>query len=244
MNMSMIDAAVTGASTGIGRAVAVALGGAGATVHLLGRNEASLKETATLVEDAGGRAQVHLLDLSDPASCRSVADSVVSAATQLRLVANVAGVWHDDNDSYQGPLLHDTPAAQITEVLRVGVEGTMLLTAGLLGPLVEAKSGHILNISGTFSDGAKGWLHYFVSKQAIEAFTVGLAQEMRDFEVQVNCISPADVATPAYQRFYPEYADAALQPEEVAEFAMNLFSDGCRHVSGQIIVLRNRADHE
>lgn len=244
MNMSTIDAAVTGASTGIGRAVAVALGGAGATLHLIGRNEAALKETATLVEDEGGRAHVHLLDLSDPTSCRSVAETIVSAATKLRIVANVAGVWHDDHQAYQGPLLHETPAAQVTEILRAGVEGTMLLTASLLGPLVEAKSGHVLNISGTFSEGGKGWLHYFVSKQAIEAFTVGLAQEMRDFEVQVNCISPADVATPAYRRFYPEYADAALQPEEVAAFAMSLFSDGSRHVSGQIIVLRNRADHE
>jgi NAD(P)-dependent dehydrogenase (short-subunit alcohol dehydrogenase family) len=83
-----------------------------------------------------------------------------------------------------------------------------------------------------------------VSKKALEDFTVGLAQELRDFEIQVNCISPADVATEAYVRFYPEYAAAAVQPEEVAEVVVALVSDQFRHVTGQIIEVRNRADHE
>ena len=64
----------------------------------------------------------------------------------------------------------------------------------------------IINISGTFESGAKGWLPYYVSKKAIENLTVGLSQELRDKQIQVNCISPSDTLTESYQKFFPEYA--------------------------------------
>ena len=119
----------------------------------------------------------------------------------------------------------------------------MVLTSLLLPSMVRRNAGHVLNISGVFSGGADGWLHYYVSKKALEAFTIGLAQEVWDVEVQVNCISPADVATEPYERFYPESADRALKPEEVAEVALMLLGDASRHITGQIIEVRNRADH-
>ena len=160
------------------------------------------------------------------------------------MIANVAGVWHNSERAYQGPRLNETPTAEIIEVLDVGIRAPMILTARLLGGMIERRSGHVLNISGTFSSGGATWLHYYVSKKAIEEFTKGLAQELRDYEIQVNCISPADVATEPYKNFYPEYAASALQPAEIAEVALELLSPACRHISGQIIEVRNRSDHE
>lgn len=61
--------------------------------------------------------------------------------------------------------------------------------------------------------------------------------------MQVNCISPADVATEPYRRLFPEHVDRALRPEEVAEVALTLVGDAGRHITGQIIEVRNRADH-
>lgn len=83
-------------------------------------------------------------------------------------------------------------------------------------------------------------MHYFVSKRALEQFTVGLADEVGELGVKVNCVSPADVATEAYVRFFPEDAATALAPENVAEVVQWLTSDAARHVSGQIIEVRER----
>lgn len=244
MNANARSGVVTGASTGIGRAIAVALGRDGWTVALLARRRESLEETASCVAAAGGKPLVYCVDLRDIHAVLEVASSIRTQAPALRLIANVAGVWHDDKVAYQGPPVHETPTDQILEVMQVGGLAPLILTGALLGPMVEAKAGHVINISGTFYAGAKGWLHYYVSKKAIEAFTIGLAQELRRFEIQVNCVCPADVATEAYRRFYPEYAANALQPEEVAELVVSLLAPQNRHLTGQIIEIRNRSEHE
>ncbi len=85
------------------------------------------------------------------------------------------------------------------------------------------------------------WLHYYVSKKALEAFTVGLADELREYQVQVNCISPSDVATEPLKRFFPEDADTALDPSEVADLAVYLISSSTAdHITGQIIVIKSK----
>lgn len=235
---------ITGASIGIGRSLAVALGRQGASLALLARSKDRLDETQVLVEAAGGKARSYPTDFRDIEAVSQSAESILRDFGDIFLIANVAGVWHDEDKAYQGPLLPETPTEEILEVLDVGIRAPIVLTSRLLPSMVEQKAGHVINISGTFSDGAKGWLHYYVSKKALEEFTVGLAQEMRDFEIQVNCISPADVATEPYKRFYPEYAAQALQPEEIAEVALMLLAESSRHISGQIIEIRNRSDHE
>jgi NAD(P)-dependent dehydrogenase (short-subunit alcohol dehydrogenase family) len=157
---------------------------------------------------------------------------------------NVAGVWHDDKIVYYGPHLEDTPAAQINEVLDVGIRAPMLLTRNFLRGMIQKRRGKVLNISGTFSSGGAGWLHYYVSKKAIEYFTIGLADELRVYEIQVNCISPSDVATEALKRFFPEDATTAISPDDVARFAIFLLSDEIAdNVTGQIIVIKNKIAH-
>jgi len=239
----MTTSVVTGASTGIGRAIAQELGGPGNTVALLGRNIQGLNETAKLVSARGGTAVVVPCDLSSIESITEAAAQVVSRG-RVDVIANVAGVWHNSEKAYQGPLLFATPASEIAEVLDAGLRGNVILTSLLLPAMVPYKAGHVINISGTFSSGAKGWLHYYISKKGMESFTVGLAQELRDSEIQVNCVSPADVATEAYLRFYPEYAASAVKPEEVAEVVRTLLEPAMRHVSGAIMEVRNRKDHE
>ena len=109
--------------------------------------------------------------------------------------------------------------------------------------MIKARRGIILCISGTFASGGAGWLHYYVSKLALEHFTVGLAQELRGHEVQANCICPSDVATEALKKFFPDDAKTALAPESVAELAEFLLSKKADNISGQIIVLKNKTAH-
>lgn len=244
MTQANTSAVVTGASTGIGRAIAVELARQEMHVALLGRSTTGLKETAQKIVESGGEASIHPLDLRMVEEIPNLASQIIDSVPNLRVIVNVAGVWHDDSRAFQGPLVYETPTSESLEVLTVGLTAPFILTASLLPPLIQARTGHVINISGTFSDGAKGWLHYYTSKKAIEAFTIGLAQELRDFEIQVNCICPADVATEAYIQFYPDFASSAVKPEEIAEVACQLLAPPFRHVTGQIMEVRNRNDHD
>lgn len=95
----------------------------------------------------------------------------------------------------------------------------------------------VINISGTFENGAKGWLPYYVSKKAIEDFTVGLSEELEDKGIRVNCISPSDTATEAYKKYFPEYIDESVDPSEIADFALKLVKDETMG-SGRIEVVK------
>jgi 2-deoxy-D-gluconate 3-dehydrogenase len=105
--------------------------------------------------------------------------------------------------------------------------------------------GKILQISAAFGSprGGVGWPHYYVANNAIEAFTAALAVELREHEVQVNCIAPYFVATEAVQRFYPSTFAKAQPPLEVAQVAMFLLSSGADHITGQVIEVRSKHDY-
>jgi len=96
----------------------------------------------------------------------------------------------------------------------------------------------IINLSGTFENGAKGWLPYFVSKRALEDLTIGLAEELKDKDIQVNAISPSDTATKAYKKYFPQYINEAIGPEEIAKCALYLCSPEADIVTGKVFVLK------
>jgi len=185
-----------------------------------------------------------IADLRDQRALERIAVEVEDTWGGADIIVNVAGVWHDGQKVYYGPDLAKTPVEQIDEVLEVGIRAPMQLTRLLLPHMIERKRGKILNISGTFSSGGAGWLHYYVSKKALESFTVGLADELRKHEIQVNCISPSDVATEALSRFFPEDAEKALAPADVAELARLLLDEGVAdHITGQIVVIKCKSAH-
>jgi NAD(P)-dependent dehydrogenase (short-subunit alcohol dehydrogenase family) len=231
-------AVVTGASTGIGSAVAYTLASSGYHVALVARNQAKLEQLRETIEGDGGGATAYVVDLRDRAAVADLSSRVEGEFGSVGVVANIAGVWHGEDRAYYGPLLHDTDVGEILDVMEVGIIAPMLLTRALLPSMLGAQGGTVVNLSGTFSDGGSGWMHYFVSKRALEQFTVGLADEMSGLGVRVNCVSPADVATEAYVRFFPEDAATALTPQDVADVVQWLVSPAAQHISGQIIEVR------
>ena len=84
------------------------------------------------------------------------------------------------------------------------------------------KGSAIVNISGTFENGAKGWVPYFASKRALEDLTVGLAQELEEKGIRVSCVSPSDTATESYIKYFPEDAKDANSPEDVAKLVADV----------------------
>jgi len=245
MKLQDKTAVVTGASGGLGREIAVALGSAGVRVGLVARSKGGLEETKRLIGDS--RTQIWCTDLRDESAIAKLAESVNADFESIDFLVNVAGVWHNEKTKYQGPRLWETPVERIHEVLEVGVRAPLLLTRLVLPGMLDRRAGKILQISAAFAgpqEGA-GWVHYYVANKGMDAFTAALAAELREFNIQVNCIAPVFVATEAVQRFYPEeFMPKALQPRDVAEIAMFLLSSDADHISGQVIAVRNQYDHD
>ena len=225
-------AIVTGASTGIGRAVAVALGGLGYDVVLVGRNASELEETKRLALEAGGVVEVRLVDLANRANLDEFL-KYMRGKDEVDVLVNVAGVWHNETEAYAGIDFEKFDENVIRETYEVGIIAPTVLAHSLIPKMQNG--GDIVNISGTFSDGAKGWLPYYVSKRALEDLTVGLSDELTNRRVKVNAVSPSDVATEAYERFFPEYIADAVGPEEIAEAVIELIRG---NDTGKIIVVK------
>jgi NAD(P)-dependent dehydrogenase (short-subunit alcohol dehydrogenase family) len=241
MKLQGKTAVVTGASIGIGRKIAEAIAANGGRVALVARSMEGLKKTNDLIQTAGGKAQFFPTDLRSEAEINKLVLDVRKIFGDIDFLVNVAGVWHNDTIAYAGVPLVQTPAEQINEVLDVGIRAPMLITRLFLPGMIAKKGGKILSISGTFASGGAGWLHYYVSKLALEHFTVGLSQELREHEIQVNCISPSDTDTESLRKFFPDDAKTALDPNEIAKLAIYLLSDESSHITGQCIVIKNKA---
>ena len=154
---------------------------------------------------------------------------------EINILVNVAGIWHGENQAYAGIELEKFENEVIYNTYMVGTVAPTLLAKELITVMPEGS--RIVNISGTFSGGAKGWLPYYVSKRAIEDLTVGLSQELVEKEIYVNCISPSDVATEEYKKYFPEYISDAIEPEEIAKYAVKL-CDEENKVTGKVIVVK------
>lgn len=226
-------AVVTGASTGIGRAVAIELAREGFKTILAGRSKDKLLETETIIKNNGGEAEVILVDFSDLNSIRDFVRTVKEKTSKIDVLANIAGIWHGKDEVYAGREFETFDEKVILDTFSVGLTAPAVLTHYFI-PLMSA-GGSIINLSGTFENGGKGWLPYYVSKKAIEDLTVGLAEELKDKGINVNCVSPSDTATDQYKRFFPEDAKDAQTPEEVAK----LFTDVLKKdVTGKVFVIK------
>ncbi|HBP50717.1 MAG: Oxidoreductase [Candidatus Shapirobacteria bacterium GW2011_GWE1_38_10] len=207
-------AIVTGASTGIGREVSLELAKNDFEIGLVGRNLDGLIETKEEIEKTGGTAKIYECDLSDIKDITELVEEIKNDRRRIDLIANIAGVWHGKDKVFAGIDFDKFEEKILTETMSVGIIAPMFLVNKLL-PLMS--DGNVINLSGTFENGGKGWLPYYVSKRAIEDFTIGLADELKEKKIKVNCISPSDTATESYRKFFPQYIDDSISPNEIAK---------------------------
>ncbi len=235
-------AVVTGASTGIGKEIAIQLAQNGATLALVGRDLKKLKDTQAKITSFGAMAKIYETNLLDTKAIAKTAKEICIEFGEVSILINTAGVWHNAKRAYTNTRLADLTTEEIQEVFGVGINGTVLLTKEILTQMGKnkVKGGKIINISGTFENGAAGWVHYYVSKKAIEEFTKGLAQELRVQEIQVNCISPSDTKTPAYKKFFPKYYADGVEPSAIADLAIFFASSRADHITGAVVEVKNK----
>lgn len=182
-------ALVTGASQGIGRAIALALAKAGHPVALAARNEAKLAEVKAEIEAAGGTAEGFGLDVSSEESIKAGAKAALARFGGVHILVNNAGVTRDG-------LALRMKATDFEEVLRANLTGAFLLTQALLQPMMKARWGRVINITSVVGEtGAAGQANYAASKAGMIGLTKSLAREFASRSITVNAIAPGFVQT-------------------------------------------------
>jgi len=182
-------AVVTGASSGIGEATALALAGKGAGVVLVARREERLQELARQVRSAGGRAEVVVADIAQEAQARLAVERAVNAFGRVDILVNNAGLM----------LLGPVTGADTTDwrrMIDVNLLGLMYTTHAALPHMRTGGGGHIVNISSVSGRGASPTsAGYSASKWGVGGFSEGLRQEVRLDRIRVTVIEPGVVAT-------------------------------------------------
>lgn len=181
---------VTGAGSGIGRAIVLQLVRAGARVAAVDFNETTLRETGDLALAQGETISLHVVDVSDQAAVGALPDAVINAHGAVDGLINNAGIIQ--------PFvrLNDLPIDTIDRVLRVNLYGQIYMTKAFLPHLMRRSVAHIVNISsmGGFLP-VPGQTLYGASKAAVKLMSEGLYAELRETNVRVTVVFPGAVAT-------------------------------------------------
>jgi 3-oxoacyl-[acyl-carrier protein] reductase len=235
-------ALITGASRGIGRAIAVDLAANGYDVALLGRDGAALAETASAVAAArsGARALTHIVDVTDSAALEAVVGAVLTEGGRLDAVVANAG------QSQDGLILRFKPA-DLDRLLEVNLKSAFALSAAVAKPMIRARAGAIVFVSSIVGiSGNAGQTAYAATKAGLLGLTRSLAKELGSRNVRVNAVAPGLIET-AMTADLPDAARAAFlggialgrpgTPEDVAGVVTFLASDAARYVTGQTIVV-------
>ncbi len=182
-------ALVTGASQGIGRAVARALAAGGARVALAARSEEKLAAVAAEIAQAGGEAHSYALDVSQEASIKNTAKAVLAAHGTVDILVNNAGITRDG-------LVMRMKRPDWDDVLGTNLTGAFLLTQAVLPAMVKARWGRIVNIASVVGQtGQAGQVNYATSKAALLGFTKSLAREVASRAITVNAVAPGYIET-------------------------------------------------
>ncbi|MEM1233378.1 MAG: 3-oxoacyl-[acyl-carrier-protein] reductase [Pseudomonadota bacterium] len=228
-------ALVTGASGGIGGAIAMALHRAGATVGLSGTRVDPLQ---TLANELGERAHVLPCNLSDAEAVTALPKQAVEAMGSLDILVNNAGVTRDN-------LFMRMSDEEWAQVIEVNLTSTMRLCKGVLRGMMKARQGRIINISSIVgATGNPGQGNYAASKAGMVGMSKSLAYEVATRGITVNCIAPGMIETAMTGALNDDQKAAILgqipmgrmgTPEEIAAAAAFLASDEAGYITGTVL---------
>lgn len=234
-NLTGKTALITGASGGIGAAIARALHEAGATVALSGTREAPLQ---ALAADLGARAHVLPCNLSDAEAVEALPKAAIEAMGGLDILVNNAGITRDT-------LMMRMSDDQWSQVLDVNLTASMRLMRGSLRTMMKARWGRIVNISSIVgATGNPGQANYVAAKAGLVGLSKALAQEVASRGITVNCVAPGFIATPMTEVLSDAQHDSLTAripagrmgtPEEIAAGVLYLASPEAGYVTGAVL---------
>ena len=226
-------ALVTGASGGIGGAIAKALHAQGATVAISGTNKEKLD---ALAAELGSRVFVLPCDLRDRAAVTKLGEEGEKALGQVDILVNNAGITHDN-------LFMRMKDEEWDDVIAVNLSSVFVLTRGILRGMMRRRAGRIVNIasiSGVLGNPGQG--NYAASKAGLVGMTKSLAREVASRGITANCISPGFISTPMTDALTPKQVEAIAaaipaqtfgKPEDIAAAAVFFASDEAAYITGE-----------
>lgn len=233
-------AVVTGASRGIGAAIAKALAAQGRVVVLVARDAAKLTEVQAQIESAGGAAVTKPCDMADTAAVAALIESVVEEFGRLDILVNNAGITRDG-------LVMRMSDEQFDEVINVNLRGVFAACRSAAKPMIRGKWGRIINISSVAGlVGNAGQANYAASKAGVIGLTKSLGKELAGKNVTANVVAPGFVETDMTEGLPDAIKDAARQvtplkrfgqADEIAAAVAYFASEQASYTTGQVIAV-------
>ena len=233
-------ALVTGASRGLGKAMALALGSNGAMVACAARSEDKLKETVAEIEAAGGKAVVATCDVSDRESVDKVVDDLVEKNEKIDILVNNAGITRDT-------LLPRMSDEEWDDVIATNLRSAFLMSRAASRYMMRARYGRIINITSVSGlIGNPGQTNYSASKAGLIGLTRSLSRELAGRKVTINAVAPGFIESDMTASLGDVVKDEAKKripakrlgtAEEVASAVLYLASPDASYITGQVLTV-------
>ena len=229
---------VTGASRGIGQAIATALGEQGATVIGTATSDKGAEAISSYFAEAGVKGQGMKLDVGDDESVAAVMEAITDTFAPVDILVNNAGITRDN-------LLMRMKAEEWDSVINTNLTSLYRLSKSVVRGMMKARTGRIINIASVVgSSGNAGQTNYSAAKAGMLGFTKSLAAELGSRGITVNAVAPGFIDTDMTRDLADEQRNALLkniplarlgQPQEIAAVVAFLASDAAGYVTGETI---------
>jgi 3-oxoacyl-[acyl-carrier protein] reductase len=231
-------ALVTGASQGIGRACALALAEAGATIALAARNEEKLRLVQEEIESKDGRAATFRMDVSNEDEVKSAVKAAIERFGKVDILVNNAGMTRDT-------LLMRMKRADWDAVLQTNLSGAFFCTQAVIGSMLKQRWGRIINITSVFGQtGQAGQANYSASKAGLIGFTMAMAREVASRSITVNAVAPGYIETAMTEGLSAELKSKVNEliplgragtDKEIAHAVRFLASEEASYITGHVL---------
>lgn len=231
-------AIVAGSSRGIGKGIARYFAQQGAKVAVVARSETESKlagtigQTVDAIHHEGGEAMAVRCDISNETDTQAMAETVLKQYGRIDALVNSAAVLFFDT-------VVDTPFKRWELLYRVNVHGAFLLTKAVLPHMIERRQGSIIHLTSQAASSltTPGTTHYGATKAALERFVAGLAAEVGEYDIAVNCLDPGSVKTEGAVFTRPPDFDWAgwVDPIDVGPVTLHMALQNAKSMTGQVI---------